>query len=134
MKRKLSGLLGGLALSAGLLAFADSTDAGDAKGPWQPILSKEIYQELSKRETDLVRDLLDGKLDEKAVHRAKFGSVLIAALTMSVKDGVAPNELLTTRNVSLKVAASLAKKEQWPEAKKLSTLLPNKAKPDAAVK
>jgi hypothetical protein len=122
---------GAVVACAGLLLGRG--DAQGDKGPWQPILPKDVYQELVKREADIVRERLADKPDDEAIGRAKFGAVLIAALTMSVKDGVPADDLKGTREAAMTVAKLLANKNV-DGAKKLAADLPNvKADPKAKV-
>src|ERR1700733_15307927 len=58
-------------------------EAGGDKDPWKPILSKENYQELVKREADLVRELLAGKPNDASIRRARIGAVFIAGFAKS---------------------------------------------------
>jgi hypothetical protein len=134
MNRNLLWLAGGVAICAAaglLLCRAEALAAGD-KGPLQPILPKEVYQELAKREAELIREQLGGMPKEQAVSRAKFGAVLIAALTMSAKDGAPAEELRGTRETALSLASALNKKDQ-AAAKQLAAQLPN-AKGDPGAK
>ena len=98
-------------------------EAGGDKGPWQPILPKEVYQELAKCEADIIRKSLSGSPNQHVINRAKFGAVLIAALTMSVK-GTPADELRGTRETALALAGALNMKDQ-ATAKKLAESLPN---------
>jgi hypothetical protein len=126
MNRNLRWLGAVAAVTAGswlLLGRGDAGGAGD-KPPWQPILPKEVYQELARREADIIREQLGGPAKEKAVGRAKFGAVLIAALTMSVKNGLDANELGGNRQTALNLANMLNNKNQ-AGAKKLADTLPN---------
>jgi len=113
-----------VAVCGGVGLLLDRGDAGGDKAPWKPIVPKEAYQELAQREADIIRELLKGKPDEEAVSRAKFGAVLIAALTMSVKDPLPADQLRGTRETALALAAALDKKDQLDAARKLAAALP----------
>jgi len=132
MNCNLRWLFAAVAVSASAWLMLHRGEAGGDKGPWQPILPNEVYQELAKREADVIRELLNGAPKEQAINRAKFAAVLIAALTMSVKDGAAADDLRGTRETALLLAGALNKKDQ-ATAKKLAALLPN-AKADANAK
>ncbi|HYV34715.1 MAG TPA: hypothetical protein VE988_03360 [Gemmataceae bacterium] len=129
MKPNLHWLALSLMISIALLLLAGRGDAGGDKGPWQPTIPKDIYNELAKREADLVKDLLDGKTGDAAIHRAKFGAMFIAGLTMSAKDGK-PDDYRATREVALQLASTLSKKGQLAAAQKLASLLPERGKAD----
>jgi hypothetical protein len=124
MNRNLRWLAAGLALSGGAWLLLGRGEAGGDRGPWQSFLPKEVYQELAKREADILREQLGGTLKEKAVSRAKLGAVLIAALTMSVKDGVGAEELRGNRETALHVADAINAKN-LAGAKQLAAILPN---------
>ncbi len=130
MTNNLRWLAAGVTVSAAVLLLARGSAGGPTEA-WQPILPKEVYQELLKRETDIIQAALKDKPGDKAISRAKFGAVLIAALTKSVKDGVAAGELQATRDTALQLAGTLSKKGQLDAAKKLAADLP-KGKADPA--
>jgi hypothetical protein len=126
MNRNLRWLAAAAAVAAGtwlLLSRGEAAGAGD-KAPWQPILPKDVYQELARREAEVIREQLSGPAKDKAVSRAKFGAVLIAALTMSVKNGQDANELGGNRQTALNLATMLNNKN-LAAAKKLADTLPN---------
>jgi hypothetical protein len=119
-----------LLFSAGLtlaLGSVSRGQGGNSQAPWQPILPKEIYQELAKREVDIIRDRLSGEPSLKAIHRAKYGAVVIAALTMSVKEGIPPQELSDTRDAALSLAELLHQNGPLEAAQKLAATLPRPA-------
>jgi hypothetical protein len=72
----------GIATSPMLVRGAASVD----DDPWQPIVPKEAYQELVKREAEQVRDILAAKPDAAALRRASFGAILIGSYTRCAKD------------------------------------------------
>jgi hypothetical protein len=133
MNRTMRGVIAVVAAVCGCWLALDRGDAGGAKSAWQATLSKEVYQELAKREADLIRELLNGTPEEEAINRAKFGAVLIAGLTMSVKDGVPADDLKGTRERALALAFLLTKKDQLATAKQLAATLPG-AKGDLKIK
>jgi hypothetical protein len=121
-------LIPGLALSACVFLLLRRGEASGEKEAWQPILSKNVYQDLANREAVLIRELLKDTPKARALNRAKFGAVLIAALTMSVKDGSSVEDLLGTRETALMLANALNTKDQLAAARELATRLLN-AKP-----
>jgi hypothetical protein len=110
------------ALAMALLASRQPT-AGDGLF-WRPILSEELYAELVKRESDMIRQHLDGNPEDKAIRRAKYGAVLIAAFTLSVKDGLPAEELRRTRRTAFRLAEMLKNRDQLDAAIKLAAVLP----------
>ena len=113
----------GIGLCAFILALAGIADADREKDSWQAILPRHIYQELVKREIAQVQNHLENTPDERSLNRAKFGALLIAALTMSVKDGPAAEELRGTREMSLALVNTIGKKEQLDSARKMAAQL-----------
>jgi hypothetical protein len=132
MNRNVHWLVAGLTVAAGGWLLAGSAGAGGDKSPWQPILSKEVYDELATREADTIKTALEGTPDEAAINRAKLGAVFIAALTQSVKDKDSANEVRGVRDRAILLAQALAQKETV-EAKKLLVDL-FKQKPDSGKK
>jgi protein tyrosine phosphatase (PTP) superfamily phosphohydrolase (DUF442 family)/cytochrome c556 len=90
---------------------------------WQPILPGAIYRELVARESDLVQRLLRDSPKDPAVHRAKFGAVLIAGLTMSARDGITAGELSEIRTGALSLATLLNSQNHMTAATKLASQL-----------
>jgi hypothetical protein len=81
-------LIVGLTVLAAFWLAADSGQAGGGqKEAWMPILPKEIYKELVKREADKIQQILGGKVEEDGLRRAAFGATLIMACAKSVKEG-----------------------------------------------
>jgi hypothetical protein len=122
-------LITSVVFSAGMWLLVGGSEASSDDEAWRPILTKEVYQELAKREADLIQELLKDSPKKLAVNRAKFGAVLIAALAMSVKDGLLADELRGTRETALMLAHALNNKDQLDAARNLAAQLPN-AKPD----
>jgi hypothetical protein len=122
-------LITSVAFSVGVWLLVASSEASSDEEAWRPILTKEVYQELTKREADLIQQLLKDAPNKLALNRAKFGAVLIAALTMSVKDGFPADELRGTRETALMLANAINNKDQLDAARKLAAQLPN-ANPD----
>src|SRR5947209_10795033 len=116
VRRWIAGACGAAAL--GLLLAR--TEAGGDKGAWQPILSKEVYQELATREAEAIKTILDGKPDEDALRRAKFAAVMLAAYSKSIQpQGGADNQnLIGVRERAVQLADAL-KKDTLPRAKEL---------------
>jgi hypothetical protein len=130
MHRILQMLAGGMAMCAVAWLLSARGEAGGDKAPWQSIVPKDAYQELVKREAEIIREQLNAPPKDKVIGRAKLGAVLIAALTMSAKDG-AGEEMRGARETALLLAIALNKKDQ-ALAKKLGGDLPNgKLAPDA---
>jgi hypothetical protein len=90
---------------------------------WRPVLTTELYHELARREADIIRALLKDTPDNRSLNRTKFGAVLIAALTMSVKEDVPKDELRDTRETALQLANALKNKDHLETARSLATLL-----------
>ena len=131
MRRQPYFLCGGLVLSVGLCLLTHRGDAGGEKEPWQAMLPKEVYQELARREMDIIRERLNGKADEAAIMRARVGATFLAALTMSAKD-LPAEEARGTRAAALRLVKTLEQKGQLAAAKKLAAKLPNaKLEPNA---
>ena len=117
MKHNLNWLAGGLAACTAAWLLLGRGEAGGDKGPWQPFLPPAVYQELVKREAEMVRDQLNEAPKEQEINRAKFGAVLIAALTMSVKDIVTPPQRTSmptfTNATTMPVSWQIGR---WPSA------------------
>src|SRR5262249_29161569 len=131
MKRYGRCLLVGLVLVAGVwLAAGRGQAQGDKGEPWQPILPKDVYKELVKREADIIQEILNEKdVSEARLQRATFGAVLIAALTQSVQDGNA-DEVRGTFEAAWRLQEALHKKGGLDEARKIAgTVLTAKADP-----
>jgi len=96
------------------------TEADGDKGAWQPILSKEVYEELAKREAEAIKAILDAKPDEDALRRAKFGAVMLAAYSKSIKplDGTDNQNLIGVRERAVQLVDAL-KKDTLPRAQEL---------------
>jgi hypothetical protein len=122
-------LIASVMFSVALWLLVGSGDACSDEEAWQPILSREVYQELANREAGLIRELLQDAPKRLALDRARFGAVIIAALTMSVKDGFPADELRGTRETAIMLANALNNKDQIDAARKLAALMP-KTKPD----
>jgi hypothetical protein len=125
MKRYGRCLLVGVTVVVGVWLAAGRGQAGGGKSePWAPVVPKDIYKELVKREADRIQELLNDKdVDDAKMQRATFGAVLIAALTKSVKDGNA-EELRGTFETAWLLHGALQKKGGLEEAKKLAAKLP----------
>ena len=115
----------GIGLCTLILVLAGYGEATGEKDSWQAILPRGVYQELTKREIALVRNHLANAPDEHSLNRAKFGALLIAALTMSVKDGSAAESLRGTREMALTLADTIGKKDQLVAARELAARLSN---------
>jgi hypothetical protein len=113
----------GIGLSACTLVLAGIGAASGEKDSWQTILPRDVYQELVKREISLVQNQLENTTDERSLNRAKFGALLIAALTKSVKDGPAEEDLRGTREMAITLVNAINKKEQLEAARKLAVQL-----------
>jgi hypothetical protein len=123
MKRTGQCLSVGLVLLAAVWLGANRGQAGGAKSdPWQPIVPKEVYKELAKREAERIQDILKGTPDEKALHRARFGAMLIAALAQSVEGG-ATAETNATFEAAWQLAKALGNKGGLDQAKTFVALL-----------
>jgi hypothetical protein len=118
-------LIPSVVVSAGVWLLVGGSEASTDEEAWRPILTKEVYQELAKREADLIQELLKDVPKKLALNRAKFGTVLIAALTMSVQDGFPADELHGTRETALMLANALNNKDQFDAARKLAAQLPD---------
>jgi len=129
MNRSIRCLVAYIIVSAVLLLLSSRGDAQGEKSEWKPIVPKEVYQELVKREIKQLEELFKDKLEVPQIRRAKFGAVLLAALTLSVKDGVPAEELEGLRQAALSLAVTLQDKTAVDDAKKLAAKLAN-AKPD----
>jgi hypothetical protein len=103
--------------SVGVCLLAGGSETSSDEEAWRPILSPELYQELAEREANLIRELLQDAPKRLALDRAKFGAVLIAALTMSVKDGIPADELRGTRETALMLANALNTKDRLEAAR-----------------
>jgi hypothetical protein len=123
MTHRLRWLVCGITVSLCLLLLGRGEAGGDKDG-WQPILSKDVYQQLVTGEVDFIRGLLKDKPTGMAMDRAKFGAVLIAAMTMCTKDGVSPDDLKATRGTALELATTLNDKNKLDAARKLAAELP----------
>jgi hypothetical protein len=122
-------------LVSGVAALSARGEQGTDKAPWQPVLTKEAYQELANREAELIKNLLDNNPDDDALHRARFGAALIAAYTMSVKGDNSAEELRGVRERAVLLAQVLGKKGDVAAAKKLlDGLLTQKTNPQAALR
>jgi hypothetical protein len=132
MTRIMGWLIAGMALGVSIWLPLGGGAATGQNEPWQPILSMEVYQELAKREAELIQDLLKDTPKKLALNRARFGAVLIAALALSVKQGSPAEDLRGTRGTALLLAKALGNKDQLAVARKLAAQLANaKADPDA---
>jgi hypothetical protein len=99
-----------LFLSAILAPLFVHAETGKDDEPWQPILPKEAYQELVKREAGLIRDILAGKPDADALRRASFGAVLIGAYAQSAKE-TGPASKNGTLAIALSLSSLIAKND-----------------------
>ena len=105
---------------AGTWWAADDSQAGPGNPePWQPILTKDVYKELVKREAEKIQQILNGQVDEDGLRRAKLGAVLIIAYTKSVK-GAATNDLDGTATLATALDNALRQKDGLDKAKKLA--------------
>ena len=115
---------------AALMVLALRGEGGGDKTPWQPILPREVYDELAKREVGAIQAALDNPTDA-TLGRAKFGAVLIAALTLSENEKGSAAELRGVRAQAIRLAQKLSK-STLPEAKMLAAdLLKQKAETTA---
>jgi hypothetical protein len=120
MKRYGRCLIVGLTVLAGVCVAAGLGQAGGGKkDPWQPILTKEVFKELVKREAEKIQQVLSAKPDEDTMKRAAFGAVLIYAYTKSVKAG-AVDDLDGTANKAVMLYAAIRDKGGLEQAKKLT--------------
>ena len=92
-----------IAVAVVAVALLVRSEAGDKGATWQPLLSKQNYEVLVKREADLIRDLLGATPKDADFRRARLGAVMIAAMSKSSKDVVA-DDLLSTRSTALGLA------------------------------
>jgi hypothetical protein len=116
---RMTGWLGVALMVIGCAAvMALRGDAGGDKTPWQPIVPKEAYDELTKREVEYVKAALDNPTDA-TLSRGKFAAVLIAALTLSEKDKDSASELRGVREQAVRLAQKLTK-PSLAEAKTLA--------------
>jgi hypothetical protein len=136
MNRTLRWLVGGVAVLAGIWLLSGRSDAvlGGDKDPWQPILTKEIYQELAKREAEVIKTSLAGSPDEDAIRRARLGATLIAALTLSGNDKDSAEKLRGVRERAIVLAHLLTDKTKVAEARKLLDGLLDTPSPDKKMK
>jgi hypothetical protein len=125
MSWNLRWLLTAMAATAGLglLLYSKDVEAQGDKGSWQQFMPKDVYQELAKREAEIVKESLANDPKVYAINRAKLGAVLIAAYTMSVKDGADAKQLGDARGSAIQLA-NVLKKGDLAEAKKLAAELP----------
>jgi hypothetical protein len=122
--KRLSALFVATFLAAGACLLLDRAEGSAEEEAWRPILPQATYRELAQREADLIRRLLDEKSDEHAIYRARFGAVLIAALTMSTKEEVSAADLRATRQATLMLARSLQASEPLANSMQLAMELP----------
>jgi Cytochrome C' len=108
-------IVGVIAAAVVWLAADHGQAGGGAKNPFQPIVPKEIYKELVKREAMKIEESL-GKAD--GVNRAKLGALLIIAYTKSIKDG-AGEDLDGTATTATALFNALKEKDV-DKAKKLA--------------
>ncbi len=87
--------IAGVIFGASLLSMCAFGEADGSTDSWRAVLPKEVYRELTDREIRLVRELLKDIPDKRSLDRARFGAVLIAALSMSVKEGLLPRMCVT---------------------------------------
>jgi hypothetical protein len=110
-------LMVALLMAGAAWLLAVRSDAGD-KAPWQPMLPKEVYEELAKREAETIKTALDNPSDE-TLARAKLGAALIAALTLSGKDKGSAEDLRGVREQAIRLSQVLTK-GTIPQAKMLA--------------
>jgi hypothetical protein len=128
MARHLQWWIAGMALCFCAVLLLGRGEANGEKESWQALLLKPVYEELATREIDLVQEILKDTPKKNALNRAKFGAILVASLTMSVKDASFAEELLGTRETALMLADALKNKDQLAAAQTLAAQLPT-AKP-----
>jgi hypothetical protein len=109
-----------LVASVFLVLLLCRAEAGGEKDPWQPILPKEIHDELAKREAEIIREQLSVAPKDQSIGRAKFGAMFIAALAMA-SDNL--RQLQSTVETALALADALNNKDQ-AAAKRLAAMLP----------
>lgn len=127
-------LIVGLAVLAAFWLARAQGQEGQPADAWQPLLSKDAYKELVKREVEKIQQLLSAKPDEAALHRATFGAVLIMAYTKSLKE-VAGEDTEATFATALELHDALQRKDGLEAAKKLvADLAAGKTKARAAIK
>ena len=106
-----------------ILALTGFGEAIGEKESWQAILPRDVYQELTRREIAVVQNQLENTPNERSLNRAKFGALLIAALTKSVKDGPAAEDLRGPREMAIMLTNVISKKEPLAPARKLAAQL-----------
>lgn len=120
------------ALLGALGTLSDLGSAGGKESPWKPFLPAKDYRTLVERAAANIEESLTGKVEEEGIKRAQFNAVMIAAYTLSTKDGGTPQELATVREAALKIAHMVTEKKKLEDAKKLAkALLTLKADPNA---
>jgi hypothetical protein len=131
MNRTIRWLMVTLLMAGAVWLLAVRGEAGGDKGPWQPLLPKDVYEELAKREAETIKTALDNPTDE-SLARAKLGAALIAALTLSGTDKGSAEDLSGVRERAIRLAQALTK-STIPQAKMLAGDL-LKQKPDLTKK
>jgi hypothetical protein len=118
------------ALIAALVGLYGPGEAGGKDEVWKQFLPAKAYRTLLERAVENIEEALTGKVEEEAIKKAQFNAVMIAAYTLSTKDGGAPQELATVRENALKIAQMVTEKKKLNDAKKLAKeLLTMKANP-----
>src|SRR5262245_9974587 len=95
----------GAALVVALNLLAGPGAAGGKAGLFKPLLPPAVYQPLVERAVKNIEPALADTSNEQAIHKARFNATIIAAYTLSTRDGSA-----TLREEALKLAKLLAKK------------------------
>jgi hypothetical protein len=124
MARYLQWWITGMALCFFVLLLLARGEANGEKESWQAILPKQVYEELTKREVDLVQEILKDTPKKQTLNRAKFGAILVASMTMSVKDGSFAEELRGTRETAVMLGEMLKNKDRLAAAQTLAAQLP----------
>src|SRR6266545_5905826 len=110
-----------VALAAAAWLLAGPSAAGDKTSVWKPFLPADAYKELVGRAVKNIDEALAEKPSEEAVKKAQFNAVMIAAYTLSAKEGA--KDLAAVRDAALKVAKLAGMKGKADEARKLAAAL-----------
>jgi len=133
MRMQLRGLIVSGALVAAVVGlWSDPTEAGGKDEVWKAFLPAKEFKILVERAVEAIDESLTGKVEEEGIKRAQFNAVMIAAYTLSTKEGGSPQELATIRDNALKIVNMVTEKKKLNDAKKLAkALLGMKANPGA---
>jgi hypothetical protein len=110
-----------VALAATAWLLAGPSRAGDKAAVWKSFLPADAYTELVGRAAKNIEEALAGKPDEDAIKKAQFNAVMIAAYTLSAKEG--GKDPAGVRAAALGLAKLAGAKGKLGEARKLAAAL-----------